>query len=82
MSSGPLSVGRRFSVALAEGKLEAVLALADPEIALCTPRGTLRGHDGVRRLLATPPLEHLERQIHIDEVVGAAEHPSASSNQH
>ena len=48
MTSGPLAVAQRFSVALAEGKLEAVLALADPGIELCTPRGTLRGHDGVR----------------------------------
>jgi limonene-1,2-epoxide hydrolase len=73
VSDEPLSIGRRFSEALADQDLDAVLSVSDPEIELWTPRGILRGHDGVRRLLAGPPLEHLEREVQIDDVVRAGE---------
>jgi limonene-1,2-epoxide hydrolase len=82
VSHEPLTIGRRFSQALADQDLDAVLSVSDPEIELCTPRGTLRGHDGVRRLLATPPLEHLERQVHIDEVVSAGDRIVALARMH
>jgi ketosteroid isomerase-like protein len=59
MSEENVELMRRGYAALAEGGVEALLLLTDPEFELITPAslasepGTYRGHDGVRRWFAS-----------------------------
>ena len=69
ITAADLAVCRRYSAALAEHDVGAVLAEAHPAIELHTPRGVLYGAAGVRVLLADPGYDHLERTIVLDGVV-------------
>lgn len=48
MAESPPEVVRRWVAAVNAADADALLALADPEVRLRTPRGVLEGHDGVR----------------------------------
>ena len=69
ITEADLAVCRRFSAALADHDVSAVLAEAHPAIELHTPRGVLYGASGVRELLAHAGYDHLERTVVLDDVV-------------
>ena len=44
-------VVRRWFAAVNDQDVDALIALADPQVRLHTPRGVLEGHDGVREFI-------------------------------